>query len=64
MIDVFGLGSGFVHFCASREHDTETMLLALRSWRGVNHEPKVVTCTVVRTEIGSAILRVRLVTVA
>ena len=33
------------------------------SWRGVNLEAKVVTCMVIRTEIGFAILRVQLSTV-
>ena len=33
------------------------------SWRGVNLEAKVVTCMVFRTEIGFAILRVRVGTV-
>ena len=37
---------------------------SLDSWRGVNLEAKVVTCMAIRTEIGFAIHRAQLGTVA
>ena len=42
---------------------TEGGANSVSSWRGVNLEAKVVTCMAIRTEIGFAILRVRVGTV-